>query len=143
LRHHLLIEVHHSRSTTDGEDDSDDEEEAREAKAMQLGLTHKYPDADIDRLLESFKSSGSFKNDILNGEFIENDIRLSESIREAIEEIKQVQRPSINKSSELDKRKFLQRYHEIAELLGVSLTVEHLLPAILEIVRPICDLTSL
>lgn len=39
-------------------------------------------------MLETFKMTGTFKNDILNGEFIENDIRLSEAIREAIEEIK-------------------------------------------------------
>ena len=32
--------------------------------------------------------SGKFKNEILSGEFIENDIRLSEQIREAIDEIK-------------------------------------------------------
>jgi hypothetical protein len=49
---------------------------------------NEYPDAEIDKLLETFKMSGNFKNDILNGEFIENDIRLSEAIREAIEEIK-------------------------------------------------------
>jgi len=79
--------------------------------------------------------TGTFKNDILNGEFIENDIRLSEAIREGIEEIKFVQRPNTSKSAELEKRKFLDKYFTVAELLGVSLTVEHLLPAILELVR--------
>ncbi len=79
--------------------------------------------------------TGTFKNDILNGEFIENDIRLSEAIREAIEEIKFVQRPNTSKSAELEKRKFLDKYFTVAELLGVSLTVEHLLPTILELVR--------
>jgi hypothetical protein len=53
--------------------------------------------------------TGTFKNDILNGEFIENDIRLSEAIREAIEEIKFVQRPNTSKSAELEKRKFLDK----------------------------------
>jgi hypothetical protein len=86
-------------------------------------------------LLETFKLTGTFKNDILNGEFIENDIRLSESIREAIEEIKFVQRPNTSKSAELEKKKFLEKYFKTAELLGVSLTVEHLLPAIVELVR--------
>lgn len=51
-----------------------------------------YPDAEIDKLLETFNMSGqlfSNKNPlILNGEFIENDIRLNENIRDAIEEIK-------------------------------------------------------
>ena len=79
--------------------------------------------------------TGSFKNDILNGEFIENDIRLSEAIREAIEEIKFVQRPNTSKSAELEKKKFLEKYFTTAELLGVSLTVEHLLPALVDLVR--------
>ena len=55
-------------------------------------MTSEYADAEIDKLLETFSMSGQFKNTIVNGEYIENDIRLSESIREAIEEIKQVQR---------------------------------------------------
>lgn len=41
-------------------------------------MANEYPDIEIDKLIESFKLSGSFKNDILNGDFIENDIRLSE-----------------------------------------------------------------
>ena len=51
-----------------------------------------YPDAEIDKLLETFSMSGQlFQNkNILNGEFIENDIRLNENIRDAIEEIKQI-----------------------------------------------------
>lgn len=85
-------------------------------------------------MLETFKLTGTFKNDILNGEFIENDIRLSEAIREAIEEIKFVQRPNTSKSAELEKKKFIEKYFTMAELLGVSLTVEHLLPALLELV---------
>jgi hypothetical protein len=48
-----------------------------------------YPDEEIDKILQSLKENGVvFNNDILNGEYIENDIRLSEAIREAIEEIK-------------------------------------------------------
>lgn len=78
--------------------------------------------------------SGNFKNDILNGEFIENDIRLSEAIREAIEDIKTIQKVPLNKKGDMEKRRFLARYTEVAELLGVSFTVEHLLPALLEIV---------
>lgn len=70
-------------------------------------MKNEYPDAEVDKLLETFKMSGNFKNDILNGEFIENDIRLSEAIREAIEEIKSVQKAPQNKSGDLEKRKFL------------------------------------
>ena len=91
LSEFLLIKAHRSKhfftsSTSHNEEDSDDEEDAREARLMQVMMANPYPDAEIDKLLETFKISG--KNDILNGEFIENDIRLSESIREAIEEIK-------------------------------------------------------
>ena len=50
---------------------------------------HDYPDAEIDKILQGFKDKGVvFNNDILNVEYIENDIRLSEAIREAIEDIK-------------------------------------------------------
>jgi hypothetical protein len=72
-------------------DDNSDEEDMileREESILKLMKQNEYPDAEIDKLLETFKMSGNFKNDILNGEFIENDIRLSEAIREAIEEIK-------------------------------------------------------
>lgn len=106
----------------------------RESNILKLMMANEYPDAEIDKLLETFKMSGNFKNDILNGEFIENDIRLSEAIREAIEEVKLVQRAPNNKSGDLEKRKFLQRYMEVADLLGVSLSVEHLLPVLLELV---------
>ena len=79
--------------------------------------------------------NGSINNgNFLNGEFIENDIRLSESIRDAIDDIKHMQRPASNKSGIIEKRRFLQRYMETAELLDVSLTVEHLLPCLYEIV---------
>jgi DNA topoisomerase VI subunit B len=76
-----------------------------------------------------------FNNDILNVEYIENDIRLSEAIREAIKDIKLSLRPNTNKSSELDKRKFLQKYYETSELIGVSLTVEHILPCLIELFK--------
>lgn len=50
-------------------------------------MDNSYPDAEIDNILETF--SGSLKNlNNLNGEFIENDIRFSEAIREAIDDIK-------------------------------------------------------
>lgn len=100
-------------------------------------MTSEYPDAEIDNILETFSMSGSFKNNLVNGEFIENDIRLSESIRETIDDIKIMSRPSNNKTADNDKKKFLGRMMDTAELLGVGLTVEHLLPAIQEIVRGI------
>lgn len=82
----MLIEVHHSckklsesTSTEDDSDDSDEDEEGRrDETALRLMMAHEYPDAEIDKLIEHFKNSSNFKNDILNGDFIENDIRLSE-----------------------------------------------------------------
>ena len=93
-----------------------------------------YADAEIDKLLETFSMSGQFKNTIVNGELIENDIRLSEAIREAIEEIKQLQKLGTSKVGDMDKRKYLAKYTDVAELLGVSMTVEHLLPLLSDLV---------
>ncbi len=71
-------------------------------------MRSEYPDAEIDKLLETFSMSGNFKNTIVNGELIDNDIRLSESIRETIDEIKQLLKtPQGNKLADVDKRKFL------------------------------------
>lgn len=47
-----------------------------------------YPDAEIDKLLETFSGQIKMNANNLQGDFIENDIRLSENIREAIDEIK-------------------------------------------------------
>ena len=97
---------------------------------------HEYPDAEIDKVLQALKDKGVvFNNDILNGEYIENDIRLSEAIREAIEEIKFALRTNNTKAAEVDKRRLLQKYYETAEMIGVSLTVEHLLPCIIELFK--------
>jgi hypothetical protein len=136
LRSRYLIEVHHcckfNEEDSDDEVDSDNEEILeRDKQILKMMMNNEYPDAEIDKLLETIKMTGNFKNDILNGDYIENDIRLSEAIREAIEEIKIVQRPNTSKSAELDKKKFIDKYYAVAELLGVSLTVEHLLPAII------------
>ena len=60
-----------------------------------------------------------------------------------------MQRPAGNKSGIIERRKFLQRYIEIAELLDVVLTVEHLLPCLYEIVKnikiiyPFCSLNKM
>ena len=134
-----MIEVHHcckfNEEDSDDEVDSDNEEILeRDKEILKMMMNNEYPDAEIDKLLETIKMTGNFKNDIINGDYIENDIRLSESIREAIEEIKIIQRPNTSKSAELDKKKFIDKYYTVAELLGVSLTVEHLLPAIISLV---------
>ena len=51
-------------------------------------MTSAYPDAEIDKLLETFSMSNSFKNTIVNGELIDNDIRLSETIRDTLEDLR-------------------------------------------------------
>jgi hypothetical protein len=114
-------------------EDFEDLEDEEDERMLRMIMTGEYPDAEIDRILETFSMSGQ-QNVILNGEFLENDIRLSESVREAIEQIKQVQKPSAGKLAENSKVKFLTRYMDTAELLGISHTVEYLLPALVELV---------
>ena len=64
----------------------------REERIIKMMMKNEYPDAEIDKKLEQFRGSGAFKNDILNGDYIDNDIRLSEAIREALESIKFAQK---------------------------------------------------
>lgn len=64
-------------------------------------------DAEIDKLLETFSMSGFNMMKISAGDFIENDIRLTEQIRDAIDEVKQLARPAASKNQEMEKRKFL------------------------------------
>jgi hypothetical protein len=45
-------------------------------------------DAEIDKLLETFSMSGVNIMKMAAGDFIENDIRLTEQIRDAIDELK-------------------------------------------------------
>ena len=45
-------------------------------------------DAEIDKLLETFSMSGLNIMKMSAGDFIENDIRLTEQIRDAIDELK-------------------------------------------------------
>lgn len=95
-----------------------------------------YADEEIDNILETLGSKLSTLGSVGSaGEFLDNDIRLSDAIREAIEEIKKVQRPQNNKSGEMERRHFLSTYMDTAELLGVSLAVEHLLPALIDLVK--------
>jgi hypothetical protein len=124
-RRNLLIEVHKF-----------DEGKFLNQEELLLRRMMSYDDTDaeIDKLLETFSMSGFNMMKISAGDFIENDIRLTEQIRDAIDEIKQLSRPASSKNQEMEKRKFLQKYMETAELLGVSLSVEHLLPGLLDIV---------
>lgn len=98
-------------------------------------MENDYPDAEIDKLIETFSMLGlQGKQKIYSGEMIDNDIRLSEQIREALDDIRTLMKSSNTRSNDIEKRKFLQRYPEVAELIGVSFTVDYLLPALSEFV---------
>lgn len=107
LRKYFVLEAHNL------DDDYEDEDEKKFMRWMMNGAD---ADAEIDKILETFQATGLLASSIaLNGDFLENDIRLSENIREIIDEIKMVQRPNTNKAAILDKKRFLQRYMEKAE----------------------------
>ena len=74
-----------------------------------------YPDAEIDKLLETFDMNGMLSKNMLNGEFIDNDIRLSDAIRDTIDEIKLMERSDLTKTGCPTKKAFLMRYIEVAE----------------------------
>jgi hypothetical protein len=97
LRKYLLIEVH----KYDESEDLDNEQ-----RILKMMMDGSYADEEIDNILETFagklNSAASF-----NGEYLDNDIRISENIRETIDEIKQLQRAAGNKAGELDRRRFL------------------------------------
>lgn len=117
-------------------EDHQDEESDENEMMIKLMQSGEYPDADIDKLLETLNVSGNFNSNILNGDFVENDIRLSENIREAISEIKQIQARSGNKVADrVEKKRFLFKYVEVSKLIGTSLTVEYLLPTLADIVK--------
>jgi len=69
-------------------------------------MSSAYADEEIDNILETF-GSRLLSSSGFNGEMIDNDIRLSEQIREAIEELKNIYKSTNNKTGELDRRRFL------------------------------------
>lgn len=69
------------------------------------------PDAEIDKLLEALCVAGQLTigngASYINGKLLDNDIRLSSIIRDAIEEVKYVQKLQGSRSNELEKARFL------------------------------------
>ena len=59
--------------------------------------------------------SGNKIQQILNGEFIDGDIRFNDQIRDAIEEINQLLKGTgSSRANENDKKRWLQRYVDVA-----------------------------
>jgi len=86
------------------DEDKDLQKEQERLKAL-MSSREEYMDEEIDKLIETLSSSGLFgKNTIVNGEIIDNDIRLSEIIKERLDDIKYVQMPH---ASLVEKKQFL------------------------------------
>lgn len=102
-----------------------------EQRILKLMMQNSYADDEIDKLIETFNMMG-YKGiqKIHSGELIDNDIRLSENIRNALDDIREIQRMPFNRQGDIERRRFLSKYPSIAELIGVSLTVDHLLPCL-------------
>ena len=98
------------------DDDSDDSyvsEESANRKAMAMMLSGEHPDAEIDKLLETFGVQVSQiglipMQNFFNGEIIENDMRVREELREQIEEVRAIFKNwTSEKTSETTRKLFL------------------------------------
>jgi hypothetical protein len=86
----------------------DEEEDIEYEKSLlQKMMSDEYVDEEIDKLLETLSATIKMNANNLSGDFIENDIRLSESIRDSLDEIKIMMRAPNNKSGILERRRFL------------------------------------
>ena len=86
---HFLIGQLDDEGLFEGEDDVHTDEVA-DRLAMEMSLQGEDPDAEIDKLLETFdvQVAGNFSSkQFFNGEFLANDIRLGAELRELIGEI--------------------------------------------------------
>ena len=123
----------------DEEDSNYMSDEAANKRALQYMMTGEYPDAEIDKLLETFgiqvSQIGSMsEKDIFQGQLIENDLRINVELRDQIDEIKFTYKNwSTLKMTDKKRKAFLQTLCDQAEYLGVSLAVEHLLPNLLDL----------
>ena len=116
-------------------------EESANKMAMAMMLSGEHPDAEIDKLLETFGVQVSQiglipMQNFFNGGIIENDMRVREELREQIEEVRAIFKNwTSEKTSETTRKLFLMQLAETADALGVSLTVEHLLPGLLDLIQ--------
>jgi hypothetical protein len=114
-------------------------EELADRLSMEMQLAGENPDEEIDKLLETLfdiqVGTSLASSKFFNGDFIANDIRLGAELRQLIGECEQIAADWFQKTtSEVNKKNFLVQINEKAEHLGVSLTVEHLLPALQKII---------
>lgn len=101
-------------------------------------LSGEHPDTEVDKLLESF---GVQVNQIglipINNFFKGQQITeaLGDELREKIDEIRLIYKNwSTVKITDVTRKNFLAKLSELADFLGVSLAVEHLLPGLLDLV---------
>ena len=135
LRDDVLREKYLLQVEVIDSDEEDDIEMREDQKILQLMMNNAYADEEIDKLIETFSMMGyKGTQKIHSGELIDNDIRLSENIRNALDDIREIQRMPFNRQGDIERRRFLSRFPNISELIGVSLTVDHLLPCLQELV---------
>lgn len=71
-------------------------------------MQNAYADEEIDKLIETFSMLGyKGTQKIHSGELIDNDIRLSENIRNALDDIREIQRMPFNRQGDIERRRFL------------------------------------
>ena len=108
---------------------------------MEMMLSGEHPDTEIDQLLESFGVQISQiglipTSNFFKGEIPEQNERLGEEIREVIDEKRFIYKNwSTDKLTEKQRKKFLSKLTEQADILGVALSVEHLLPGLIGILQ--------
>ena len=136
--------VHGELGNDEEEEESDDSyvsEDSANRRAMAMMLSGEHPDAEIDKLLETFGVQVSQiglipMQNFFKGEIIENDMRVREELREQIDEVRAIFKNwTSDKTSETTRKLFLMQLPETADSLGVSLAVEHLLPGLLDIMQ--------
>lgn len=126
----------------DSEDEQDDyvSNDAANRRAIAMMMSGQHPDEEIDKLLETFGPSnwtnGFSMKTFFQGEIVSNDMRHGRELADAIDEIRAMRANWAKaRTSDGAKKAFLQQVTHNAEAIGVQVAVEHLLPAILEVMK--------
>ena len=121
-----------------GVSDEDSTEEEAQRLAMEIMLSGEHPDAEIDKVLESFgvqiSQIGLIPTDnFFKGQEIQE--HMGEDIRERIDDVREIYKEwGSDKITDRTKRNFLKELSAEADCLGVTLAVEHLLPGLIGII---------